>query len=275
MVACAGGATRNPETSNIVERYEASQSYSEASTGARWFVILPTGFLADYTLTHRSQFRYACRMHAIPGCLRIILVWSFLPLGCMTAASRPLNDVTFVAFDVETTGFNRDFDRIIEIGGVKFKGGKVVESRTWLINPGSKIPKQAQMVHGITDAMVADAQEFQLVFAEFSKFVGDAVLLAHNAGFDVRFMRAEIERNNLKPVTNAVLDTLKISRKAYPELESHSLESLKRELNLPSSGIHRALPDAVQVKNLILVRDHSGDLASLIDLAGMTISPAK
>jgi DNA polymerase III epsilon subunit family exonuclease len=205
----------------------------------------------------------------------MMLMFHLLTQGCMTAASSPLSGVTFVAFDVETTGFNRAADRIVEIGGVKFRDGQVVESKAWLVNPGMNIPSGAQAVHGITDAMVADAPDFRSVFAEFTEFVDGTVLLAHNAVFDVGFMRAEIERSRLEPVTNPVLDTLKISRKTYPELSSHSLENLAQTLNLPTSQRHRSLPDAMHVKDLflILIRDQTGNVNSLIDLAGMRIGP--
>ena len=195
----------------------------------------------------------------------------------MSSTSRPLKGITFVAFDVETTGFNRDADRIVEIGGVKFRDGRVVDSKAWLVNPGMSIPKGVQAVHGITDAMVADAPNFATVFAEFEEFVGDAVLLAHNAVFDVRFLQAELARNRLKPVTNPVLDTLKISREVYPELASHSLENLAQTLNFSTAERHRSLPDAMYVKDLflVLIRDQSGNVDSLIDLAGMHINPAK
>jgi len=207
--------------------------------------------------------------------VRLILVLPLIIMGCMTSASSPLKGITFVAFDVETTGFNREADRIVEIGSVKFRDGYVVESKAWLVNPGMNIPIDVQAVHGITDTMVADAPDFGTVFAEFTEFVGDAVLLAHNAAFDVRFLQAEMERNSVKPVTNPVLDTLKISRKFYPELASHSLDNLARTFNFPTSERHRSLPDAMHVKDLflVLIRDQTGNVNNLIDLAGMQINP--
>jgi DNA polymerase-3 subunit alpha (Gram-positive type) len=195
-----------------------------------------------------------------------------LAASLVTAAAGALQipKTTFVAFDVETTGFSGKKGRIVEIGAVKFRGDEVIEKQSWLVNPGIPIPPMSQRVHGITDDMVTNAPAFKEVYPQFSEFIGDAVLVAHNAGFDIRFIEAETRRNQLAPPDNDVIDTLKLSRKRHPELKGHGLESLSRHFSLGNDIFHRGLMDAVHVKNLFLVlTEHDQDnLRDLLDLAG-------
>ncbi|MFO7871579.1 MAG: 3'-5' exonuclease [Kiritimatiellia bacterium] len=158
--------------------------------------------------------------------------------------ASPLENITFAAFDTETTGFSPRSARIVEIAAVKFRGGNILESRSWLINPGIPIPESSRRVHGISDKMVADAPGFGAVFPEFIEFTEGAVLLAHNAGFDVRFLRAEIERAGLRPPANEVLDTLRLFRGWFPEAEAHNLRALVEHLGVKAASFHRALADA-------------------------------
>ena len=160
----------------------------------------------------------------------------------------PVQETTFVAFDTETTGFSPAKDRIIEIGAVKFRDGKIVASAHWLIDPG--MPIRNSFVHHITDEMVAGHPPFADTYKAFARFVGDSVLLAHNAPFDVRFMRAEIERNHLEPLSNPVIDSLALFRKWYPDAPSHKLGAIAGMLNLPTGNQHRAEDDA---RTLLLV----------------------
>ncbi len=154
------------------------------------------------------------------------------------------SDTIFVAFDVETTGFSPTRDRVVEIAAVKFRGGKVVDSKAFLVNPGRPIPARAQGVHGISDEMVADKPAFDAISAEFIAFIGDAVLLAHNASFDVNFVREEIRRAGNPLPKNQILDTLALFRRWYPELDSHRLETVAEHVGVGGEGYHRALDDA-------------------------------
>jgi DNA polymerase-3 subunit alpha (Gram-positive type) len=160
----------------------------------------------------------------------------------------PLAETTFVAFDTETTGFSPASERIVEIGAVKYRGGKIVESTHWLVNPG--IPINNSFVHHITDEMVAGHPPFADTYKAFVRFVGDSVLLAHNASFDVRFMQAEIERNHLEPLPNPVADSLALFRKWYPDAPSHKLGALAEQLGVPSGSRHRAEDDS---RTLLLI----------------------
>jgi DNA polymerase-3 subunit alpha (Gram-positive type) len=155
----------------------------------------------------------------------------------------------FVAFDVETTGLSPAKERIIEIGYARYKDGAIMESGSCLINPGIRINNAH--IHGITNEMVADQPGFTEAYAEFSRFVGDSVLIAHNASFDVRFMRAEIERNNLAPVDNPVINSLSLFRRWYPDAPSHKLSRLSADLDLPPATQHRAQDDAATLIHVL------------------------
>lgn len=158
--------------------------------------------------------------------------------------STPATNVAFVFFDTETTGFSPANDRIIELAAVKMLDGRIVETKSWLIDPKRKIPYGAQRVHGITPEMVKDAPTFDRVYPEFSAFIEGAVLVAHNAPFDLRFMRAEMDRNGFQPPMNPVLDSLKLFRNWYPDLPSHSLETVVTEERIRAPVFHRATDDA-------------------------------
>ena len=182
-----------------------------------------------------------------------LLVAVFCLAAARGAAQTPLTNVTFVAFDTETTGFSARSNRLVEIGAVKFQNGEVLSVRSWLINPGVPIPKQVQQVHGITDQMVADAPPFAKIYPEFLAFIGDAVLLAHNARFDVSFMKAEAQRCGRPAPTNIVLDTLRLSRAWFPNLKSYSLGDLTKTLEIQPGTFHRGLADAQYLKGVLEV----------------------
>jgi DNA polymerase-3 subunit alpha (Gram-positive type) len=179
------------------------------------------------------------------------LIPAILSLFVRFAAAAPLSATVFVAFDVETTGFSPANERIIEIGAVKYRDGKIIDSAQWLINPGR--PIRNTHVHQISDEMVAESPAFPAAYRAFAGFAGTSVLLAHNASFDVRFMKAEIERNQLNALPNPVINTLALYRSWYPEAPSHKLSSLAEHLQLPADGRHRAESDA---KTLIQVLRH-------------------
>jgi DNA polymerase-3 subunit alpha (Gram-positive type) len=165
----------------------------------------------------------------------------------------PLTKLTFVAFDTETTGFGAKQNRIVEIGAVKFKDGEEIAEKTWLINPERPIPYWANRVHGIDDKMVADSPTFAEVYPEFLAFIGDSVLIAHNARFDVDFMHASIERAGLQHAENPVIDSLRLFRAWFPDADSHSLEPLSADLGLAGDVYHRATDDS---RYIFLIMDH-------------------
>jgi len=201
--------------------------------------------------------------------LQALLLIVALNSGPVYAAAptqeQSLTNVMFVAFDLETTGFSARSDCIVEIGVVRFRNGEVLDSKSWLVNPGISIPESAQRVHGITQTMVAGSSSFPEVFDQFARFIKGAVLLAHNARFDVSFITAEAERNDLTLPDNIVLDTRGLARAWFPEARSYRLEALIKHLNIRESPVdtgkegrretqtfHRALADSRHVAALFI-----------------------
>jgi len=177
------------------------------------------------------------RGHKLSGGLIAIMV------STLTAAWAATNQV-YVAFDVETTGLGPRTHRIVEIAAVRFTCDAELACWSRLVNPGRPIPASAEDVHGITDAMVRDAPAFASAYNEFTMFIADATLIAHNAPFDLRFLRAEALTCNRPFVTNQVIDTLRLARKLLPGRKSYALEQLTNDLQLPTGPHHRALADA-------------------------------
>lgn len=182
----------------------------------------------------------------------------FVLLGLFAAsvcAAAPLvKDTVFVAFDTETTGFSPKNDRLVEIGAVKFRGdGTVLAATNWLVNPERPVPYYASQVHGITTAMTRGAPSFKEVFPEFEAFCGDAVLLAHNANFDVNFLKAELKRAEMNAPALPVGDTLPLFRDWFPHALSHSLEPLSAYLGVAGDSYHRAEADAFHIINIFRV----------------------
>ncbi|HOW98335.1 MAG TPA: 3'-5' exonuclease [Kiritimatiellia bacterium] len=156
-----------------------------------------------------------------------------------------VDNVTFVAFDTETTGFSPAGDRIVEIGAVKFRNGEIIEEKSWLINPGRWIPPWVIEVHGITNEDVADKPSFKQVYPEFVDFVQGSVLMAHNARFDVSFMAAEIRRSELPLLNNLVVDSLPLFRRWFPSAKSYTLSDVAHYTKVDTGVLHRALADTV------------------------------
>jgi DNA polymerase-3 subunit alpha (Gram-positive type) len=164
---------------------------------------------------------------------------------------RKISNTPFVAFDTETTGFSPANNRIVEIAGVKYQNGQIVEKKTWLIDPQCPIPYWARKVHGITDAMVEGKPTFEEIYPEFLAFTDGCVLMAHNAGFDVGFIKAEIERAGLPFPRNRIIDSLTLFRGWYPDLESHTLEALASHIEVNNGGFHRALADSIYIAHIL------------------------
>lgn len=152
-----------------------------------------------------------------------------------------IND--YVCVDIETTGCQSKWSRIIEIGAVKVRKGKVVDSFSGLINPGLEISEFITNLTGITNDMVADKPGIDVVMPKFIDFAGDDVLLGHNLMFDYSFLKQNAENLNLSFEREGI-DTLKISRKVLKELESRKLDYLCAYYGISDEHHHRAFNDA-------------------------------
>jgi len=194
--------------------------------------------------------------------------------GMVFAAPIPkeLRKTSFVAFDVETTGLSAAKHRVIEIGAVKIRAGRIVARQVWLINPNQPIPYATTRVHGLTDEDVSEAPSFTEVYPEFVAFVKGTILVAHNASFDVRFMAHEAHRNALSFPPEPVLDNLRLVRKWYPELESHGLQSVADHLDIKPGRYHRALDDSEALAKIFTLglrqMPASTTISNLLEAAG-------
>ncbi len=152
-------------------------------------------------------------------------------------------DEEIIVFDLETTGLSPINCKITEIGAVLFRDGEVVERFNALVNPGCPIPPNIVELTGITDEMVADCPPIEEVLPQFLAFVGDRLMVAHNANFDISFVRTAAEACGL-PFNNDYLDTVALSRHLNPDLKRHKLDVLAEHYGLGDFDHHRACDDA-------------------------------
>lgn len=187
----------------------------------------------------------------------------------------------FVVFDLETTGLNRNYNKIIEIGAVKIKGGKIQDRFSSFINPNEKLTAEIVKITNITDDMLKDAPEENQVMEKFIDFFGSSVLVAHNAKFDMGFLKKWTEKNN-KMVYNTVLDTVGLSRTLFPQMTKHTLNVLAKKLNITLKNHHRAVDDAEATAEIfikcteILKKDYNVlDVDGINNLARINIDVKK
>lgn len=164
-------------------------------------------------------------------------------------------DSEFIAFDTETTGLHPVTSRLVEIGAVRFRlDGTILGKFQTLINPQCPIPADATKVHGITNAMVRRQPALNVALPAFLEFLGDpkTVLLAHHARFDVNFLQVACLREQQPPPSHRVFDSQQWARKKWPKATSYRLAALGEQLQLPTRQSHRALPDALLLKDMFL-----------------------
>ena len=157
----------------------------------------------------------------------------------------------FVVFDIETTGLSSINDMITEIGAIKIINGNVVDTFSQLINPERSISDFITNLTGITNEMVTDQPKINQVIRSFHKFIGNNVLVAHNATFDIGFIREQLKRVNLE-LSNPILDTLELSRTIFSSLKNHKLDTIAKHLDVSLENHHRALDDAQATKDILL-----------------------
>ncbi len=168
-------------------------------------------------------------------------------------ARRTLAGSDFVVFDLETTGAKTPPCRVTEIGAYRVSGGAVTEEFHTLVNPETPIPLFISQLTGITDRMVKNAPKFRQIAADFLDFIGDSVLVAHNAHFDVRFLNHEIGRIYADyRVANPHLCTVQLSRKLLPQIENHRLKTVAEFYSVPLVNHHRAAEDALATAQIFI-----------------------
>ncbi len=152
-------------------------------------------------------------------------------------------DSEYVVFDIETTGFSAEADRIIEIGAVKVVNGEITDKYSTFVNPKIPIPFRIEQLTHINDNMVLNERPIEEVLPEFLDFVGDCVLVAHNAEFDTSFIKNKAAKQG-RIVTNTIMDTVTLSRALIPNLNRYTLDVVAKALNVRLESHHRAVDDA-------------------------------
>jgi len=171
-------------------------------------------------------------------------------------ADTRLNDLTYVVFDSETTGLlPENGDEIVQLAAVRIVNGRRVAGEVFdmLVNPGRPIPPGSTEVHGITDAMVANAPGIADVCRRFHRFAEGAVLVAHNAPFDMAFLKRREAELGLR-FDNPILDTVLLSAVVFGHHETHSLDALTHRLGLtiPEEMRHTAIGDTIATADVLL-----------------------
>ncbi|GBF11277.1 PolC-type DNA polymerase III [Tepidibacillus sp. HK-1] len=158
--------------------------------------------------------------------------------------SRNLLEDTYVVFDTETTGLSAVYNTIIEIGAVKVKNGKVIDQFKMFVDPQEPISRKITEITGITDEMVKGAPLLEEALPKFKEFIGNAVLAAHNARFDMGFLNMGLKRIGLESLLNPVIDTVELARFLYPKMKNYKLNTLCDAFNIELNNHHRAYHDA-------------------------------
>ncbi len=181
-----------------------------------------------------------------------------------------IDAAAYVVLDVETTGLNTYTDQIIEIGAVRIENGVEVAEFSQLINPGRAVPEKVAQLTGITTAMLRDQPDLMSVMPDFKKFCDGAVLVAHNASFDIAFFRRAFRDAGFE-FAYPVLDTLALVRNQFPNYKNHKLGNVCKQLGISLANAHRAVHDAratglVLLRTIADVRAQKKNIAVLGDL---------
>ena len=160
----------------------------------------------------------------------------------VTDAKGQSIDTTYCVLDLETTGFSATTEKITEIGIMKFKDGEVIDQFSCFVNPEKHIPQRVSEVTNITDDMVKDAETIDKVFPKMLEFLGDSVIVAHNAGFDVGFLKQNAKRLGHK-FDYTYLDTLSLAKDLFPDYKKYKLGKIADNLGIKVEVAHRALDD--------------------------------
>ena len=179
-------------------------------------------------------------------------VEAYLVPDGQTSVYNPKNqnlDTEYCVLDIETTGLSFRTEKITEFGAIKIKNGEIIDTFECFVNPEKPIPYEVIKVTHITDDMVRDAETIEQVLPKFLEFIGDDVLVAHNANFDIGFIRHFAELQGYK-LNNTYIDTLALARDMFPDYKKHKLGIIADNLGIRVDVAHRALDD---VKTLVKV----------------------
>ena len=158
-------------------------------------------------------------------------------------------DTEYCVLDLETTGISYKTEKITEVGIIKYKNGQVIDEFECFVNPEKPIPPKVVEITHITDDMVKDAETIDKVIPKIIDFIGDSVLVAHNADFDIGYLKYNFEKYGYK-LENTYIDTLRLAKAIFPDLKKYKLGLIADSLKIKVDVAHRALDD---VKTLVAV----------------------
>lgn len=184
--------------------------------------------------------------------------YDFDLFGPVTGAAEPttgaLTEIAFTVLDTETTGLDpAGGDRVVSVGAVRVVNGRVLRQETFehLVNPGRRVPAASTAIHGLTDAVLADAPRIEEVLPDLARFAEDTVLVGHDIGFDLRFLHPAARAAGVE-LTHPVLDTLLLDAALYPGQPDHTLEAIATRLGVSVVGRHTALGDALVTADVLV-----------------------
>lgn len=192
----------------------------------------------------------------------------------ITNSKRQSLDDTYVVFDLETTGFSPEKDKIIEIGAVKVTGGAITERFSTFVNPEVPIPFRIEELTSIKDDMVIDAPKIEEILPKFMEFCKDAIMVAHNADFDMSFIAKNCQRQEL-PCDFTIIDTVALARILLPNLNRFKLDTVAKALGIALNHHHRAVDDAactaeIFVKFIQMLKDRGMETLDDVNKMGAT-----
>lgn len=174
----------------------------------------------------------------------------------------------YTVLDIETTGLDPSFDEIIEVSAIRVRKGVIAESFSSLIKASNPIDDFISELTGITNEMLDSAPSISDVLPAFFEFVGDDVVVGHNVNFDINFLYDNADYLRLSPFKNDFIDTMRLSRKLFPEMENHKLGTVAKHLHIQQQNAHRAAADCDTTNSIYqtisqYVSEHSVDLAAV------------
>ncbi|HYJ92120.1 MAG TPA: exonuclease domain-containing protein [Pyrinomonadaceae bacterium] len=223
--------------------------------------------IADYVMNIRKPEPAMARLLVQDLCERdprLRLIEDTIELVQDAVEARRLLETDFVVFDLETTGAKAPPCRVTEIGAFRVSNGRITEQFHTLVNPQIPIPAFITSLTGISDDMVREAPLFSEVVDDLLAFLGDSVLVAHNAQFDMRFINHEISRvYGEYRLANPCLCTVQLSRKLLPDIENHKLKTVAEHYSISLVNHHRASDDAKATAEIFV------NLLDMLHLAGV------
>ena len=223
--------------------------------------------IADYVMNIRKPEPAMARLLVQDLCERdprLRLIEDTIELVQDAVEARRLLETDFVVFDLETTGAKAPPCRVTEIGAFRVSNGRITEQFHTLVNPQIPIPAFITSLTGISDDMVREAPLFSEVVDDLLAFLGDSVLVAHNAQFDMRFINHEISRvYGEYRLANPCLCTVQLSRKLLPDIENHKLKTVAEHYSISLVNHHRASDDAKATAEIFV------NLLDMMHLAGV------